>query len=155
MLKNDNHRRLLTLSKNGDVYTSIRISLTLGCYMNFHIFPMDIQTCPIELESFGYSMDILRIVQILKHSLCYIDYYSLRIIYNNLCTDLKIQVARKWCIATEPIYCSPSVRDKGIQTQGLHQALHIRKVLRTFCCTKKTNVSNLNQENLHVYLVNL
>ena len=60
-----NHERLLTLSKNGDVYTSIRISLTLGCYMNFHIFPMDIQTCPIELESFGYSMDILRIVQIL------------------------------------------------------------------------------------------
>ena len=57
--------RLLTLRKNGDVYTSIRISLTLGCYMNFHIFPMDIQTCPIELESFGYSMDILRIVQIL------------------------------------------------------------------------------------------
>ena len=32
----------------------------LGCYMSFHIFPMDIQTCPIELESFGYSMETLR-----------------------------------------------------------------------------------------------
>ena len=28
--------------------------------MSFHIFPMDIQTCPIELESFGYSMETLR-----------------------------------------------------------------------------------------------
>ena len=52
--------RLLALSSNGDVYTSIRISLTLGCYMSFHIFPMDIQTCPIELESFGYSMETLQ-----------------------------------------------------------------------------------------------
>ena len=47
-------------SANGDVYTSIRISLTLGCYMSFYIFPMDVQTCPIELESFGYSMETLQ-----------------------------------------------------------------------------------------------
>lgn len=52
--------RLITLKEKGEVYTSIRISLTLGCFMNFKIFPMDLQTCPMQLESFGNSMDTLR-----------------------------------------------------------------------------------------------
>ena len=52
--------RLLKLSRNGEVYTSIRISLTLGCFMDFRLFPMDIQNCPIQMESFGYSMDTLQ-----------------------------------------------------------------------------------------------
>lgn len=54
--------RLLKLQEGGEVYTSIRISLTLGCYMNFKIFPMDMQTCPMQLESFGNSVESLRFI---------------------------------------------------------------------------------------------
>ena len=32
----------------GDVYVSIRITLTLACYMNLEIFPMDLQKCTLE-----------------------------------------------------------------------------------------------------------
>jgi hypothetical protein len=42
-------------------YPYERISLTLGCFMNFKIFPMDMQTCPMQLESFGNSMDSLSV----------------------------------------------------------------------------------------------
>lgn len=58
----------------GDVYVSIRITLTLACYMNLEIFPMDLQKCTLEgiffyfwlfsvdndlAESFGYDMNDL------------------------------------------------------------------------------------------------
>ena len=157
----DNLERLLTLSKNGDVYTSIRISLTLGCYMNFHIFPMDIQTCPIELESFGYSMDILRIVQIWVPSLVHLlkckTHQNAQIF--NSCTGSKIQLAGKRRIAAKPIYCAPSIWDKGIQAKRLHQELFFRSLVTILSrkCPRKYSwkICNSEQENLHVFLVNL
>uniref|UniRef100_H2YGV0 Uncharacterized protein n=1 Tax=Ciona savignyi TaxID=51511 RepID=H2YGV0_CIOSA len=48
--------KLLRIYKNGDVYTSMRLSLTLACAMHLQNFPMDIQTCKMQLESFGYDM---------------------------------------------------------------------------------------------------
>jgi len=47
--------KLVRVYKNGDIYVSIRITLTLACYMDLLIFPMDLQQCNIELESFGYD----------------------------------------------------------------------------------------------------
>nr|NP_001165353.1 glycine receptor precursor [Ciona intestinalis]BAI66458.1 glycine receptor [Ciona intestinalis] len=48
--------KLLRIYKNGDVYSSVRLSLTLACAMHLQNFPMDIQTCKMQLESFGYDM---------------------------------------------------------------------------------------------------
>ncbi|XP_020668700.1 glycine receptor subunit alpha-1 isoform X2 [Pogona vitticeps] len=51
--------KLLRISKNGDVLYSIRITLTLACPMDLKNFPMDVQTCIMQLESFGYTMNDL------------------------------------------------------------------------------------------------
>ncbi|KAK2168692.1 hypothetical protein LSH36_15g18025 [Paralvinella palmiformis] len=47
--------RLLKLSPNGQVYYSQRLTLTLSCGMHLKYYPMDNQTCKIELESYGYT----------------------------------------------------------------------------------------------------
>ncbi|XP_008114540.1 glycine receptor subunit alpha-1 isoform X2 [Anolis sagrei] len=51
--------KLLRISKNGNVLYSIRITLTLACPMDLKNFPMDVQTCIMQLESFGYTMNDL------------------------------------------------------------------------------------------------
>ncbi|MCL4151817.1 UNVERIFIED_CONTAM: hypothetical protein GTU68_001908 [Idotea baltica] len=48
--------QLIWLSRNGDILFSQKISLTLSCTMNLINFPLDIQTCYIEIGSFGYSI---------------------------------------------------------------------------------------------------
>ena len=48
--------KLVRIYKNGDIYISVRITLTLACYMSLEIFPMDVQKCTMEVESFGYDM---------------------------------------------------------------------------------------------------
>ena len=40
--------KLVRIYKDGDIYVSIRITLTLACYMNLEIFPMDLQKCTME-----------------------------------------------------------------------------------------------------------
>ncbi|KAJ8298416.1 hypothetical protein KUTeg_024947 [Tegillarca granosa] len=47
--------RLLHLYKNGTVFYSIRISMTLSCYMKLEKYPLDSQECPLILESYGYT----------------------------------------------------------------------------------------------------
>ncbi|KAJ6667835.1 hypothetical protein lerEdw1_016156 [Lerista edwardsae] len=49
--------KLLRISRNGNVLYSIRITLTLACPMDLKNFPMDVQTCIMQLESFGYTMN--------------------------------------------------------------------------------------------------
>ncbi|XP_033112950.1 glycine receptor subunit alpha-2-like [Anneissia japonica] len=49
--------KLLRLSPNGDILYSIRLSLLLSCPMKFHQFPMDNQTCTLQLESYGYTTE--------------------------------------------------------------------------------------------------
>ncbi|XP_069510093.1 glycine receptor subunit alpha-1 isoform X2 [Ambystoma mexicanum] len=51
--------KLLRIFKNGNVLYSIRITLTLACPMDLKNFPMDVQTCIMQLESFGYTMNDL------------------------------------------------------------------------------------------------
>ncbi|CAN0418618.1 unnamed protein product [Lampetra planeri] len=47
--------RMMRLHRNGDIFHSIRLSLTLSCPMNLRNFPMDTQKCYIFLESYGYT----------------------------------------------------------------------------------------------------
>uniref|UniRef100_A0A8C9WKI7 Glycine receptor, alpha 4a n=1 Tax=Scleropages formosus TaxID=113540 RepID=A0A8C9WKI7_SCLFO len=51
--------KLLRIFQNGNVLYSIRLTLILSCPMNLKNFPMDIQTCTMQLESFGYTMNDL------------------------------------------------------------------------------------------------
>ncbi|KAJ8338465.1 hypothetical protein SKAU_G00374310 [Synaphobranchus kaupii] len=51
--------KLLRISKSGNVLYSIRITLVLACPMDLKNFPMDVQTCIMQLESFGYTMNDL------------------------------------------------------------------------------------------------
>ncbi|XP_049729448.1 glycine receptor subunit alpha-3-like [Elephas maximus indicus] len=51
--------KLLRIFKNGNVLYSIRLTLTLSCPMDPQNFPMDVQTCIMQLESFGYTMNDL------------------------------------------------------------------------------------------------
>uniref|UniRef100_H3BDA1 Glycine receptor, alpha 4a n=2 Tax=Latimeria chalumnae TaxID=7897 RepID=H3BDA1_LATCH len=48
--------KLLRIFKDGNVLYSIRLTLILSCPMDLKNFPMDIQTCTMQLESFGYTM---------------------------------------------------------------------------------------------------
>ncbi|XP_038844803.1 glycine receptor subunit alpha-4-like [Salvelinus namaycush] len=51
--------KLLRIFQNGNVLYSIRLTLILSCPMDLMNFPMDIQTCSMQLESFGYTMNDL------------------------------------------------------------------------------------------------
>ncbi|KAI2656745.1 Glycine receptor subunit alphaZ1 [Labeo rohita] len=48
--------KLLRISKNGNVLYSIRITLVLACPMDLKNFPMDVQTCIMQLESCKYAL---------------------------------------------------------------------------------------------------
>ncbi|CAG5993759.1 unnamed protein product [Menidia menidia] len=47
--------KLLRISKNGNVLYSIRITLILACPMDLKNFPMDVQTCIMQLESCKFT----------------------------------------------------------------------------------------------------
>ena len=46
---------LTLLFPNGTILRSSRYTITLGCPMNLQYFPMDVQLCPIYVESYAYS----------------------------------------------------------------------------------------------------
>ncbi|XP_022703247.1 gamma-aminobutyric acid receptor subunit beta-like isoform X2 [Varroa jacobsoni] len=50
----------LRIGSDGDVYRSIRLTVTASCPMDLRYFPMDRQSCTIEIESFGYTMSDIR-----------------------------------------------------------------------------------------------
>ena len=43
------------LSPHGDITLSERFTVSVGCEMNFEMFPFDSQACPLLLESYAYS----------------------------------------------------------------------------------------------------
>ncbi|XP_036423628.1 glycine receptor, alpha 4a [Colossoma macropomum] len=49
--------KLLRIFQNGNVLYSIRLSLILSCPTDLKNFPVDTQTCMMQLESFGYTMN--------------------------------------------------------------------------------------------------
>ncbi|XP_029112689.1 glycine receptor subunit alpha-2 isoform X2 [Scleropages formosus] len=51
--------KLLRIFKDGNVLYSIRLTLILSCPMDLKNFPMDVQSCSMQLESFGYTMNDL------------------------------------------------------------------------------------------------
>ncbi|XP_038862489.1 glycine receptor subunit alpha-2-like [Salvelinus namaycush] len=51
--------KLLRVFKDGTVLYSIRLTLILSCPMDLKNFPMDMQICTMQLESFGYTMNDL------------------------------------------------------------------------------------------------
>jgi len=44
---------------DGMVLFSIRVSLTLSCPMNLKLYPLDRQTCPMQIASYGWATDDL------------------------------------------------------------------------------------------------
>ncbi|XP_035215359.1 gamma-aminobutyric acid receptor subunit beta-like isoform X1 [Stegodyphus dumicola] len=50
----------LRISAGGEVFRSIRLTVTAGCPMDLQYFPMDRQVCFLEIESFGYTMRDIR-----------------------------------------------------------------------------------------------
>ncbi|XP_013383325.1 glycine receptor subunit alpha-4-like [Lingula anatina] len=51
--------RLMRLYSNGAVWYVTKITATLDCYMDLTNYPLDVQKCPLSLESFGNTMDVL------------------------------------------------------------------------------------------------
>ncbi|GAB1607581.1 glycine receptor subunit alpha-2-like isoform X1 [Argonauta hians] len=49
--------RMLLIYRNGTVFYSIRLSLTLSCYMRLERYPMDDQVCSMIMESYSYSAE--------------------------------------------------------------------------------------------------
>ncbi|XP_011259816.3 glycine receptor subunit alpha-3 [Camponotus floridanus] len=52
---------LVTLYRNKTVKYSARINAIVACQMEFQLYPMDIQICPIYIESFSYNRKKLRL----------------------------------------------------------------------------------------------
>ncbi|XP_068703431.1 glycine receptor subunit alpha-4-like isoform X1 [Montipora foliosa] len=46
---------LLQIQPSGDVFYSVRLTVTMACNLNLHTFPHDAQTCTVMLESYGYQ----------------------------------------------------------------------------------------------------
>ena len=55
---------LLRISYTGDILFSKRISPTVRCSTNYTSFPMDRQTCTLEIESFGFTMSDVKYVSL-------------------------------------------------------------------------------------------
>ncbi|KAK7500586.1 hypothetical protein BaRGS_00008161, partial [Batillaria attramentaria] len=49
--------RLMHLYRNGTIYYSMRLSVTLSCHMGLQKYPLDSQLCPILIASYGYTME--------------------------------------------------------------------------------------------------
>ncbi|XP_077989796.1 glycine receptor subunit alpha-4-like [Glandiceps talaboti] len=45
----------LMVYPNGDIIYSMRLTLTLSCFMELNYFPMDRQTCPLVVRSYAYN----------------------------------------------------------------------------------------------------
>ncbi|KAH7707962.1 Protein UNC-4 protein9 d [Aphelenchoides avenae] len=49
------HNSFLRIEADGQVSTSQRLTVTATCPMQLKLFPMDSQTCKLEIESYGYT----------------------------------------------------------------------------------------------------
>uniref|UniRef100_A0A914DSZ6 Gamma-aminobutyric acid receptor subunit beta n=2 Tax=Acrobeloides nanus TaxID=290746 RepID=A0A914DSZ6_9BILA len=49
------HNSFLRIDNQGNVVRSIRLTVTANCPMNLQTFPLDVQVCALEIESYGYS----------------------------------------------------------------------------------------------------
>lgn len=49
------HNSFLRIDNHGNVLRSIRLTVTANCPMDLQAFPLDVQICALEIESYGYS----------------------------------------------------------------------------------------------------
>lgn len=54
--------KMMHLFRNGTVFYSLRLGLTLSCEMDLLTYPLDEQTCPIRIESYGYTIDNVKFI---------------------------------------------------------------------------------------------
>ncbi|VDI64691.1 gamma-aminobutyric acid receptor subunit beta, partial [Mytilus galloprovincialis] len=53
--------KMIRLHDNGSVVYGMRFTSTLACMMDLHNYPLDIQNCTVEIESYGYDMHDLNL----------------------------------------------------------------------------------------------
>ncbi|XP_060588406.1 glycine receptor subunit alpha-2-like isoform X1 [Ruditapes philippinarum] len=53
--------KLMHIFRNGTVVYSVRLSLSLGCTMLLQYYPFDSQQCSIDIQSFGYTNDNIKL----------------------------------------------------------------------------------------------
>jgi len=46
---------LLQIQPDGNIFYSVRLTVTMACKLNLQMFPHDVQTCTVMLESYGYQ----------------------------------------------------------------------------------------------------
>ena len=49
--------RFIRISPNGRISFSQRLTITARCHMNLRKFPLDSQSCPLDIASFGFTED--------------------------------------------------------------------------------------------------
>jgi gamma-aminobutyric acid receptor subunit alpha len=54
--------RLVRLRRDGSVLYSSRLTIKASCPMNLRDFPLDVQTCPLYIGSYGYEMDEVKYI---------------------------------------------------------------------------------------------
>ncbi|XP_076118134.1 glycine receptor subunit alpha-2-like isoform X2 [Mytilus galloprovincialis] len=50
---------LLHIHHDGTVVYSLRFHVKFACSMDFHLYPLDVQSCVIHLESYGFTSDVI------------------------------------------------------------------------------------------------
>ncbi|KAK7871802.1 hypothetical protein R5R35_014057 [Gryllus longicercus] len=49
--------KLVRLNGDGSITYGMRFTTTLACMMDLHYYPLDSQNCTVEIESYGYTVD--------------------------------------------------------------------------------------------------
>ncbi|KAG1652040.1 Gamma-aminobutyric acid receptor subunit beta-like [Nymphon striatum] len=49
--------KMVKLSSDGSIAYSMRFTTTLACMMDLHNYPLDLQECTVEIESYGYTVN--------------------------------------------------------------------------------------------------
>ncbi|XP_075912689.1 glycine receptor subunit alpha-1-like [Petromyzon marinus] len=88
--------RMMRLYRNGDIFHSIRLTLTLSCPMDLRNFPMDTQACYIFLESYGYTTADLLFQWLPAHAVELADDLSLP--QFTLSSDIKLSTCNKYYV---------------------------------------------------------
>ncbi|KAK3593560.1 hypothetical protein CHS0354_018647 [Potamilus streckersoni] len=48
--------KMIRLFGNGSIIYGMRFTTTLACMMDLHHYPLDVQNCTVEIESYGYAL---------------------------------------------------------------------------------------------------
>ena len=60
----DEHAQSMKVYDDNYVRFAKRVNFDIGCQMDFSRYPIDQQTCPVKIESFGYQTQVtLRLIK--------------------------------------------------------------------------------------------